>query len=65
MSVSRALLLALLVALWAAVAAVYPELPERMPLHLNAAGEPDRWGPKSIQSLLLLPCIATVDDARI
>src|SRR5262249_43548826 len=27
-------------------ASVYPSLPERIPIHWNAAGEIDGWGPK-------------------
>ena len=36
---------------------VYPELPQRIPLHFGADGSPDRWGERSWATWLLLPCI--------
>lgn len=33
-------------------------LPEQVPIHFDASGDPDNWGPKSM--LLLLPLIGTV-----
>ncbi|HSK20796.1 MAG TPA: DUF1648 domain-containing protein [Longimicrobiales bacterium] len=36
---------------------VYPELPERIPLHFAADGTPDRWGARSLLKWLLLPLI--------
>lgn len=36
---------------------VYPDLPERIPLHFAADGTPDRWGEKSLLTWLLLPLI--------
>ncbi|HSJ32502.1 MAG TPA: DUF1648 domain-containing protein [Longimicrobiales bacterium] len=36
---------------------VYPELPERIPLHFRADGTPDRWGDRSWLTWLLLPLI--------
>lgn len=44
-------LLALTVALW-------PTLPQRLPLHFDAAGRPDGWGARS--SFLTLPILGTV-----
>ena len=35
---------------------VYPQLPDRIPIHFNLRGEPDDYGPKSI--FLILPGIA-------
>jgi uncharacterized membrane protein len=32
-----------------------PQLPERIPCHFNAAGQPDGWGPKS--SAVAVPAI--------
>jgi len=36
---------------------VYPDLPDRIPLHFGVDGTPDRWGDRSLGSWLLLPLI--------
>lgn len=35
----------------------YPELPERLPVHWNAKGEPDGWARKSFLTVFLLPIL--------
>lgn len=35
----------------------YPELPERLPVHWNARGEPDGWARKSFLTVFLLPIL--------
>lgn len=50
----------ILAAVWlaacAATAALYPQLPDRVPIHWNVAGEPDRFGPRwQVAITLLLP----------
>lgn len=37
---------------------VYPELPQRIPLHFGAGGEADRWGDRTMLRWLLLPLVA-------
>jgi uncharacterized membrane protein len=37
---------------------IYPSLPDTIPVHFNALGEPDRYGGKG--NLFALPCIATL-----
>ncbi|MFM7052545.1 MAG: DUF1648 domain-containing protein [Planctomycetota bacterium] len=39
--------LGLQVAVWVRASMLYPELPERIPVHFNGAGEPDRWVARS------------------
>ncbi|MGA1392881.1 MAG: DUF1648 domain-containing protein [Phycisphaerales bacterium] len=42
------------------VAAVWgPTLPAKIPLHFDAAGVPDRWGPASVANWFMLPFVAT------
>ncbi len=36
----------------------YPDLPQRIPVHWNGAGEPDRWARKSFTSVFLLPVLS-------
>lgn len=59
MRVSLLFILATLAVLWIGSAAMYGDLPDRIPLHFNFAGEPDRWGPKSAGMWFLLPMVAT------
>jgi uncharacterized membrane protein len=47
--------LVLLVSMFVMVGLSWSELPERVPSHYNAAGEPDRWGSKG--SVLILPAV--------
>ena len=35
----------------------YPQLPERMPVHWNPSGEPDRWARKSFMTVFFLPTL--------
>lgn len=35
----------------------YPQLPERMPVHWNPSGEPDRWAHKSLTTVFFLPAL--------
>jgi uncharacterized membrane protein len=45
-----------LAALFAAAAAVWPLVPDQMPVHWNLAGEADRYGGK-VEGVLLLPLV--------
>ncbi len=36
----------------------YPDLPQRIPVHWNGAGEPDRWARKSFTSVFFLPVLS-------
>ncbi|MFT4412306.1 DUF1648 domain-containing protein [Fredinandcohnia humi] len=47
----------LLVGMYVFIIFSWNELPDRVPAHFNAAGEPDRWGGKG--SVLVLPIVAT------
>ena len=49
--------IALALALIALSLNAYPELPDRIPLHFGAGGEPDRWGEPSLLSWMALPLI--------
>lgn len=42
----------------AMAAAAWPDLPERLPTHFNAAGEPDGWARRSVGSVFILPAMA-------
>lgn len=48
------------VALWTAAILMWDGLPERIPLHFGASGQPDRWGPPSAANWLLLPILCSV-----
>lgn len=48
-----------LAAVWGLAAAWWPTLPAEIPLHFDAAGVPDRWGPASAANWFMLPFIAT------
>lgn len=37
------------------VITAYPDLPDKIPTHFNARGEPDGWRPKTWINLLILP----------
>ncbi|MEE9201744.1 MAG: DUF1648 domain-containing protein [Dehalococcoidia bacterium] len=47
-------LIPLLLVLWTSyvVLTAFPDLPTQVPIHLNAAGEADRWGPRGLLLLL-------------
>lgn len=51
--------LAGLAAVWSMAALWWPTLPAQIPLHFDAAGVPDRWGPASVANWFMLPFIAT------
>jgi uncharacterized membrane protein len=38
---------------------IYPELPDRIPLHFGADGTPDRWGNRALHSWMALPVIGS------
>lgn len=57
---SRAVCLAALLALWVNALRLWPSLPERFPVHFDAAGEPDRWQARSLGAWLLLPVLGTL-----
>ena len=40
------------------VLAAWPELPDRLPMHFDLAGRPNRWGPRG--ELFVLPSLALV-----
>lgn len=52
----EAVAVALLLALVGYVAANYASLPERIPMHFNASGQPDGWGHRS--AIWLIPGIS-------
>ncbi|AIF45360.1 DUF1648 domain-containing protein [Virgibacillus sp. SK37] len=37
---------------------IYKDLPDQIPIHFNAAGDPDNWGSKA--TILLMPLIALI-----
>lgn len=49
--------IALLVALFIIAAIIWPQVPDRLPVHWDLAGEVDRYGGK-VEGLLLIPLIA-------
>jgi uncharacterized membrane protein len=49
--------------LWWRVFAWWPELPLRIPIHFNFAGEPDGWANKSVLAWFGLPSISLVMTA--
>lgn len=44
-------------AIWWRAISWWPRLPEKIPIHFNAAGEPDRWVERSIGAWFLAPII--------
>jgi uncharacterized membrane protein len=50
--------LALLVWIWVFSILKWPELPERIPVHFNMAGEADGWADKSWEHWFLIPLVA-------
>lgn len=53
----EAAILLLVGATFALLIHYYPQLPERMPVHWNPAGEPDRWARKSLTTVFFLPAL--------
>lgn len=58
MRLARFLNLALLVGLFVGSTLVWPELPERIPVHFGLDGAPDRWARRTLLSWFGLPLIA-------
>lgn len=48
----------LVLALFAGSTWAYPRLPERIPIHFDLSGQPDRWETRSFASWFMLPAIA-------
>lgn len=46
-----------LAALWVLAVVVWPELPDRFPVHFNIRGEPDRFARKDLANWYMLPLI--------
>ncbi|MEY3142446.1 MAG: hypothetical protein RLY21_939 [Planctomycetota bacterium] len=44
-------------AIWWRALSWWPQLPEQIPMHFNAAGEPDRWAERSAGAWFLTPII--------
>jgi molybdate transport system substrate-binding protein len=59
MRASLACVVVSLAVLWIGSIVMYPDLPPRVPLHFNFAGEPDRWGQRSPTMWFLIPVVAT------
>ena len=53
------LVLAML-AVWGLALQAWPALPERIPMHFDLSGVPDRWGDKSLVSWFGLPALGTL-----
>lgn len=49
--------LLIVAAAFIATAAVYPDLPDRIPVHWNMQGEVDRWSGRRISGALMMPLI--------
>lgn len=56
----RALLVLVLLSMWAFAAWAWPTLPERIPMHFGPGGAPDAWTRKSAWAWFLTPALATV-----
>lgn len=54
-----------LAAVWTVAIVWWPTLPASIPLHFDAAGVPDRWGPSSAGNWFLMPAIATFVTALV
>ncbi|HUU46540.1 MAG TPA: DUF1648 domain-containing protein [Acidobacteriota bacterium] len=52
--------LVLLMAIWLVPLAAWQELPDQVPVHFDAKGNPDRHASKSSLSFWLMPIVATV-----
>lgn len=55
----RLLLVLSMLAVWGLAAWLWPGLPERVPIHFDLAGNPDRWAAKSWWSWFALPALGT------
>lgn len=58
MSLLRALMWTLALALLAGAAVLWPQVPDRIPTHFGAGGQPDAWGPRSLAVWFGLPLVA-------
>lgn len=58
-----ALLVVAQAVLWWRVFAWWPELPQRIPIHFNFAGEPDGWANNSVVAWFGLPSVSLVMTA--
>lgn len=47
-------------AVWWRAISWWPQLPERIPMHFNAAGEPDRWVERSLVAWFFAPVLMVV-----
>jgi hypothetical protein len=56
----RGALLLVLGVVWAIAIEAWPALPERIPLHFDAAGHADGWGQKTLLVWFALPGLASV-----
>ena len=55
-----ALWLLSLASMWAVAAWLYPDLPERIPMHFGSDGTPDRYVERTVWNWCLLPGIGTL-----
>ena len=58
--VANAALVISLVAMWVVAGVLWPRLPERIPMHFDFSGVPDRWEARSAVSWFLLPSLSTL-----
>lgn len=56
---SAAVLVFTLIASWGLACYWWPDVPERVPLHFDFAGQPDRYGERGYWSWFLLPTLAS------
>ncbi len=59
----RLLMWGIAVALVVAAALSWPALPDRVPTHFDAAGQPDAWSDRSLALWLLMPLLAAALSA--
>lgn len=50
---------AALILIWGLALWLWPQLPERIPMHFDGAGRPDRFSPRTPTNWFLLPALAT------
>lgn len=56
----RALVVLAMLANWWLAISAWPELPERIPMHYDLAGNPDRWADRSLLGWFGVPLLGTV-----
>ena len=59
----RLLMWGIAIALVVAAALAWPALPDRIPTHFDAVGQPDAWGDRSLALWLLMPLLAVASSA--